>query len=108
MEMPKEKKSWYSRYYHSGWHWVEDTYLKYFGENRTSYGIKGKAPYLLLELSEFCYRNADPPKTPSTRQKSRAIKTWIMSRETLEIASGIYLQPDTLGELWDTLWIRGL
>jgi len=40
MEMPQEKKSWYSRYYDAGWRWIEDTYLKYFGENRTSYGVK--------------------------------------------------------------------
>jgi hypothetical protein len=26
--------------YDSSWRWVEDTYLSYFGENRTSYGIK--------------------------------------------------------------------
>jgi hypothetical protein len=25
------------------WLWIEDTYLKYFGENRTSYGVKGKS-----------------------------------------------------------------
>jgi len=36
---PKEK-SWYTPYYDSTWRWVEDTYLKYFGENRTSYGVK--------------------------------------------------------------------
>jgi len=29
-----------SEYYNSGWRWIEDTYLKYFGENRTSYGVK--------------------------------------------------------------------
>ncbi|RFU27350.1 hypothetical protein B7463_g9008, partial [Scytalidium lignicola] len=33
-------KSWYSQYVDSTWHWVEDTYLKYFGENRASYGTK--------------------------------------------------------------------
>ncbi|KIM99429.1 hypothetical protein OIDMADRAFT_20028 [Oidiodendron maius Zn] len=40
MDMPQSKKPWYSRYYDSTLHWVEDTYLKYFGENRTSYGVK--------------------------------------------------------------------
>jgi len=28
-------------YYDSTMRWIEDTYLKYFGENRTSYGAKG-------------------------------------------------------------------
>ncbi|KAE9376658.1 hypothetical protein N431DRAFT_435908 [Stipitochalara longipes BDJ] len=27
-------------YYDRAWRWIEDTYLKYFGENRTSYGVK--------------------------------------------------------------------
>ncbi|KAH8586762.1 hypothetical protein B0O99DRAFT_643585 [Bisporella sp. PMI_857] len=27
-------------YYDATWRWIEDTYLKYFGENRTSYGVK--------------------------------------------------------------------
>jgi len=27
-------------YYNSAMRWIEDTYLKYFGENRTSYGVK--------------------------------------------------------------------
>jgi len=27
-------------YYDSTMRWIEDTYLKYFGENRTSYGVK--------------------------------------------------------------------
>jgi hypothetical protein len=31
-----------SSYYDSSWRWIEDTYLAYFGENRTSYGIKGE------------------------------------------------------------------
>jgi hypothetical protein len=34
-----KKKS--DSYYDKAWRWVEDTYLKYFGENRTSYGFKG-------------------------------------------------------------------
>lgn len=34
-----KKKS--DSYYDKAWHWIEDTYLKYFGENRTSYGVKG-------------------------------------------------------------------
>lgn len=38
---PNKKETWYSGYYDSTWRWVEDTYLKYFGENRTSYGAKG-------------------------------------------------------------------
>lgn len=29
-------------YYDKTWRWIEDTYLKYFGENRTSYGVKGE------------------------------------------------------------------
>jgi len=33
-----KKKS--DSYYDKAWRWVEDTYLKYFGENRTSYGVK--------------------------------------------------------------------
>jgi len=36
----RKEKPWYSRYYDSSWWWIEDTYLKYFGENRTSYGVK--------------------------------------------------------------------
>jgi hypothetical protein len=28
-------------YYNAAWQWVEDAYLKFFGENRTSYGVKG-------------------------------------------------------------------
>ena len=31
-------------YYEATMRWIEDTYLKYFGQNRTSYGIKGKQP----------------------------------------------------------------
>ncbi|CZT03867.1 uncharacterized protein RAG0_10505 [Rhynchosporium agropyri] len=27
-------------YYEATMRWIEDTYLKYFGQNRTSYGIK--------------------------------------------------------------------
>jgi len=37
MEWTREKSS---EYYNSTMRWVEDTYLKYFGENRTSYGVK--------------------------------------------------------------------
>lgn len=37
----EENKSWYSAYTEPAWRWVEDTYLKYFGENRASYGTKG-------------------------------------------------------------------
>jgi len=33
-----KKKS--DSYYDATWRWIEDTYLKYFGENRTSYGVK--------------------------------------------------------------------
>ena len=29
-------------YYDTAWRWIEDTYLKYFGENRTSYAVKGR------------------------------------------------------------------
>ena len=29
--------------YESSWRWIEDTYLSYFGENRTSYRSKGKS-----------------------------------------------------------------
>jgi hypothetical protein len=38
MERMKKKSD---TYYDKAWRWVEDTYLKYFGENRTSYGVKG-------------------------------------------------------------------
>ncbi|KAH7317372.1 hypothetical protein BKA65DRAFT_466345 [Rhexocercosporidium sp. MPI-PUGE-AT-0058] len=27
-------------YYEATMRWIEDTYLKYFGQNRTSYGVK--------------------------------------------------------------------
>ncbi|KFZ14748.1 hypothetical protein V502_05917 [Pseudogymnoascus sp. VKM F-4520 (FW-2644)] len=37
MDWAKQKCS---SYYDSSWRWIEDTYLAYFGENRTSYGIK--------------------------------------------------------------------
>ena len=39
MDWAKQKCS---SYYDSSWRWIEDTYLAYFGENRTSYGIKGE------------------------------------------------------------------
>jgi len=29
-----------AEYYDGGWRWIEDTYLKWFGENRTSYAVK--------------------------------------------------------------------
>jgi hypothetical protein len=43
-----KKKS--DSYYDKAWRWIEDTYLKYFGENRTSYGVKGALnfPFLLV------------------------------------------------------------
>lgn len=44
---PNKKESWYSSYYDSTWRWIEDTYLKYFGENRTSYATKGNLTPLL-------------------------------------------------------------
>jgi len=31
---------WARAKYDSTWRWIEDTYLAYFGENRTSYGVK--------------------------------------------------------------------
>jgi len=37
MEGMKKKSD---TYYDKAWRWIEDTYLKYFGENRTSYGVK--------------------------------------------------------------------
>jgi len=37
-ELPGQKKK--SSYYESSMRWVENTYLSWFGENRTSYGIK--------------------------------------------------------------------
>lgn len=40
MDWAKQKCS---SYYDSSWRWIEDTYLSYFGENRTSYGIKGNS-----------------------------------------------------------------
>ncbi|TVY39164.1 hypothetical protein LOCC1_G004809 [Lachnellula occidentalis] len=33
----EKESSSYSSYYESGWRWVENTYLSWFGENRTSY-----------------------------------------------------------------------
>ncbi|TVY12880.1 hypothetical protein LARI1_G009087 [Lachnellula arida] len=36
----QEKKNADSSYYESTMRWVENTYLSWFGENRTSYGIK--------------------------------------------------------------------
>jgi hypothetical protein len=42
MEGMKSMKKKSDSYYDKAWRWVEDTYLKYFGENRTSYGVKGK------------------------------------------------------------------
>jgi len=48
-------------YYDSTMRWIEDTYLKYFGENRTSYGTKGMLRLLTQSLyyawkypDEFC------------------------------------------------------
>ncbi|KAH8816624.1 hypothetical protein F5884DRAFT_853059 [Xylogone sp. PMI_703] len=35
-----QQKPWYSQYADSTWHWIEDTYLKLTGQNRTSYGTK--------------------------------------------------------------------
>jgi hypothetical protein len=40
-------------YYESTMRWIEDTYLKWFGENRTSYGIKGTFPALSFPLASF-------------------------------------------------------
>ncbi|EHK96678.1 hypothetical protein GLAREA_03756 [Glarea lozoyensis ATCC 20868] len=40
LEPSKEEKSTTSGYYDSAMRWVEDTYLSWFGENRTSYGVK--------------------------------------------------------------------
>lgn len=51
---PNKEKSWYSEYYDASWRWVEDTYLKYFGENRTSYGTKGKSFYFYFLLLHSC------------------------------------------------------
>ncbi|TVY84741.1 hypothetical protein LSUE1_G000632 [Lachnellula suecica] len=34
----QEKKQ--DSYYESGMRWIENTYLSWFGENRTSYGVK--------------------------------------------------------------------
>jgi hypothetical protein len=41
MEGIKSAKKNSDGYYDRAWRWIEDTYLKYFGENRTSYGVKG-------------------------------------------------------------------
>ncbi len=41
MEGVKSMKTKSDGYYDRAWRWIEDTYLKYFGENRTSYGVKG-------------------------------------------------------------------
>ncbi|PMD48807.1 hypothetical protein L207DRAFT_413493 [Hyaloscypha variabilis F] len=40
MEGIKSVKKNSDGYYDRAWRWIEDTYLKYFGENRTSYGVK--------------------------------------------------------------------
>ena len=41
-----------AEYYDGGWRWIEDTYLKWFGENRTSYAVKGKfSPQPLLHFT---------------------------------------------------------
>jgi hypothetical protein len=45
LETPKKTGN---TYYDSAWRWIEDTYLKYFGENRTSYGVKGKSLFPTL------------------------------------------------------------
>ncbi|KAJ5047156.1 uncharacterized protein L3040_002998 [Drepanopeziza brunnea f. sp. 'multigermtubi'] len=37
---PNPSKKAPDTYYEMAMRWIEDTYLKYFGENRTSYGIK--------------------------------------------------------------------
>jgi hypothetical protein len=36
--------------YESSWRWIEYIYLSYFGENRTSYGIKGKSLFVFLAV----------------------------------------------------------
>jgi hypothetical protein len=41
MDSMKGMKKKSDGYYDKAWRWIEDTYLKYFGENRTSYGVKG-------------------------------------------------------------------
>jgi len=40
MEGMNSMKTKSDSYYDKTWRWIEDTYLKYFGENRTSYGVK--------------------------------------------------------------------
>jgi hypothetical protein len=45
LETPKRTGN---TYYDSMWRWIEDTYLKYFGENRTSYGVKGLSTFVLV------------------------------------------------------------
>jgi len=40
MENMKGMKTKSDGYYDKAWRWIEDTYLKYFGENRTSYAVK--------------------------------------------------------------------
>jgi hypothetical protein len=51
----EDKKTWYGKKYEEGWRWIEDTYLKYFGENRTSYGVKGKLTFPLpISPHHFC------------------------------------------------------
>lgn len=49
METPKKTGN---SYYDATWRWIEDTYLKYFGENRTSYGTKGTLAPILLYPDE--------------------------------------------------------
>jgi hypothetical protein len=49
LEPSKEEKSATSSYYNSAMRWIEDTYLAWFGENRTSYGVKG-TPFPKISL----------------------------------------------------------
>lgn len=82
MDMPQENKPWYTRYYQSSWHWIEDTYLKYFGENRTSYGVKGiqlfSSPSLQLQsipYEKWLTSPRFPPKNGSYWKQRRGWHT---------------------------------
>jgi len=45
----QQNKPWYSKYFDASWRYIEDTYLHYFGENRTSYGTKDSLRKLEVE-----------------------------------------------------------
>lgn len=67
--LQKDEKPFYSRYYDSSLRWVEDTYLKYFGENRTSYGAKGNTSQGVLVAVTDIFDEESLKKTHVTGNK---------------------------------------